>query len=113
MGSKGGNNAYLNGFFKSKRDKVLIPNPGYPTYQSVTRLVEAEPIFYDLNAQNQWQPNFDDLDQMDLSDVKLMWVNYLICPQGANHQKDTYEKLIPWAKKKTSYWSTTTLTVLF
>lgn len=86
--------------FLNPGDKVLIPNPGYPTYQSVTRLVEAEPVFYDLNAQNQWQPNFDDLDRMDLSDVKLMWVNYPHMPTGANAQKDTFEKLIVWAKEK-------------
>ena len=86
--------------FLNPGDKVLIPNPGYPTYQSVTRLVEAEPVFYDLNAQNQWQPNFDDLDRMDLSEVKLMWVNYPHMPTGANEQKDTFEKLIVWAKEK-------------
>lgn len=86
--------------FLNAGDKVLIPNPGYPTYQSVTRLVEAEPVFYDLNAQNQWQPNFDDLNRMDLSDVKLMWVNYPHMPTGANAQKDTFEKLIVWAKEK-------------
>ena len=86
--------------FLNPGDKVLIPNPGYPTYQSVTRLVEAEPVFYDLNAQNQWQPNFDDLNRMDLSDVKLMWVNYPHMPTGANAQNDTFEKLIVWAKEK-------------
>ena len=99
MGSKEGI-MHISMAFLNPGDKVLIPNPGYPTYQSVTRLVEAEPVFYDLNAQNQWQPNFDDLDLMDLSDVKLMWVNYPHMPTGANAQKDTFEKLIVWAKEK-------------
>ena len=99
MGSKEGI-MHISMAFLNPGDKVLIPNPGYPTYQSVTRLVEAEPVFYDLNAQNQWQPNFDALDRMDLSDVKLMWVNYPHMPTGANAQKDTFEKLIVWAKKK-------------
>ena len=99
MGSKEGI-MHISMAFLNQGDKVLIPNPGYPTYQSVTRLVEAEPVFYDLNAQNQWQPNFDDLDRMDLSDVKLMWVNYPHMPTGANAQKDTFEKLIVWAKEK-------------
>lgn len=99
MGSKEGI-MHISMAFLNPGDKVLIPNPGYPTYQSVTRLVEAEPVFYDLNAQNQWQPNFDDLDRMDLSDVKLMWVNYPHMPTGANAQKDTFEKLIVWAKEK-------------
>ena len=99
MGSKEGI-MHISMAFLNPGDKVLIPNPGYPTYQSVTRLVEAEPVFYDLNAQNQWQPNFDDLDRMDLSDVKLMWVNYPHMPTGANARKDTFEKLIVWAKEK-------------
>lgn len=99
MGSKEGI-MHISMAFLNPGDKVLIPNPGYPTYQSVARLVEAEPVFYDLNAQNQWQPNFDDLNRMDLSDVKLMWVNYPHMPTGANAQKDTFEKLIVWAKEK-------------
>ena len=99
MGSKEGI-MHISMAFLNPGDKVLIPNPGYPTYQSVTRLVEAEPVFYDLNAQNQWHPNFDDFDRMDLSDVKLMWVNYPHMPTGANAQKDTFEKLIVWAKEK-------------
>ena len=99
MGSKEGI-MHISMAFLNPGDKVLIPNPGYPTYQSVARLVEAEPVFYDLNAQNQWQPNFDDLNRMDLSDVKLMWVNYPHMPTGANAQKGTFEKLIVWAKEK-------------
>ena len=99
MGSKEGI-MHISMAFLNPGDKALIPNPGYPSYQSVTRLVEAEPVFYDLNAQNQWQPNFDALDRMDLSDVKLMWVNYPHMPTGANAQKDTFEKLIVWAKEK-------------
>ena len=99
MGSKEGI-MHISMAFLNPGDKVLIPNPGYPTYQSVTRLVEAEPVFYDLNVENQWQPNFDALDQMDLYDVKLMWVNYPHMPTGAIAQRDTFEKLIVWAKEK-------------
>ena len=99
MGSKEGI-MHISMAFLNPGDKVLIPNPGYPTYQSVTRLVEAEPIFYDLKADHQWQPDLEALDQMDLTTVKLMWVNYPHMPTGANHQRDTYQKLIPWAKAK-------------
>ena len=99
MGSKEGI-MHISMAFLNPGDKVLIPNPGYPTYQSVTRLVEAEPIFYDLKADHQWQPDLEALDQMDLTAVKLMWVNYPHMPTGANHQRDTYEKLIPWARAK-------------
>ena len=99
MGSKEGI-MHISMAFLNPGDKVLIPNPGYPTYQSVTRLVEAEPIFYDLKADHQWQPDLEALNQMDLTAVKLMWVNYPHMPTGANHQRDTYEKLIPWAKAK-------------
>jgi aspartate/methionine/tyrosine aminotransferase len=99
MGSKEGI-MHISMAFLNPGDKVLIPNPGYPTYQSVTRLVEAEPVFYNLNAQNQWQPNLEALDRIDLSAVKLMWVNYPHMPTGANANKDTFEKLIVWAKEK-------------
>ena len=99
MGSKEGI-MHISMAFLNPGDKVLIPNPGYPTYQSVTRLVEAEPIFYDLKADHQWQPDLEALNQIDLTAVKLMWVNYPHMPTGANYQRDTYEKLIPWAKAK-------------
>ena len=99
MGSKEGI-MHISMAFLNPADKVLIPNPGYATYQSVTQLVEAEPVFYDLEADNHWQPNLEALDQMDLSMVKLMWVNYPHMPTGANAQKDTFEKLIAWAKQK-------------
>ena len=99
MGSKEGI-MHISMAFLNPGDKVLIPNPGYPTYQSVTRLVEAEPIFYDLKADHQWQPDLEALNQIDLTAVKLMWVNYPHMPTGANHQRETYEKLIPWARAK-------------
>ncbi len=99
MGSKEGI-MHISMAFLNPGDKALIPNPGYPTYQSVTRLVEAEPVFYDLKTENQWQPDLEALDHMDLTGVKLMWVNYPHMPTGANAQKDTFEKLIIWAKGK-------------
>ena len=99
MGSKEGI-MHISMAFLNPGDKALIPNPGYPTYQSVTRLVEAVPVFYDLKADRQWQPDIEALDQMDLKAVKLMWVNYPHMPTGANAQKYTFEKLIRWAKEK-------------
>ena len=99
MGSKEGI-MHISLAFLNPGDKVLIPNPGYPTYESVTRLVEAVPVFYNLNPSNQWQPDLNALDQMDLSGVKLMWVNYPHMPTGASAQRETFEQLIPWAKKK-------------
>ena len=99
MGSKEGI-MHISMAFLNPGDKVLIPNPGYPTYQSVTRLLEAEPVFYDLKADHQWQPDWEALDQMDLTTVRLMWVNYPHMPTGANALNDTYEKLIAWAKAK-------------
>ena len=99
MGSKEGI-MHISMAFLNPGDKALIPNPGYPTYQSVTRLVEAEPVFYDLKAEHQWQPDLEALDQMDLTAVKLMWINYPHMPTGANAQKDTFEKLVAWAKEK-------------
>lgn len=98
MGSKEGimhiSMAYLN-----EGDAVLIPNPGYPTYSSVTKLMGATPIFYDLNAESQWQPNVSVLEQMDLSKVKLMWVNYPHMPTGTLGSEDHLRALVEFAKK--------------
>ena len=99
MGSKEGI-MLISMAFLNAGDKVLIPNPGYPTYQSVTKLVEAEPVFYNLKSYNNWQPNLEELNQMDMSGVKLMWINYPNMPTGANAQRSTFENLISWAKGK-------------
>ena len=98
MGSKEGI-MHISMAFLNKGDKVLIPNPGYPTYASVTNLVEAEAIFYNLNEATNWLPNFDELEQEDLSNVKIMWVNYPHMPTGAVASKDDFKKLIAFAKK--------------
>jgi aspartate/methionine/tyrosine aminotransferase len=85
--------------FLNKNDGVLIPNPGYPTYLSVANLVGAEPIFYDLNEENGWEPDFEKLETQDLSQVKLMWVNYPHMPTGSSGSLELFEKLIAFGKK--------------
>jgi len=85
--------------FLNPGDKVLIPNPGYPTYLSVTKLVEADPLFYHLNEKNEWFPDISDLEKLDLSKVKLMWINYPHMPSGSTVTKPKLEKLISFTKK--------------
>ncbi len=98
MGSKEGimhiSLAYLN-----PGDEVLVPNPGYPTYTSVTNLVGAKPIFYDLVEENGWEPDFHSLSKKDLRNVKIMWVNYPNMPTGASGNVDMFKKMIDFAKK--------------
>ncbi len=98
MGSKEGI-MHISMAFLNEGDEVLIPNPGYPTYTSVTKLVGATPLFYNLKATNNWQPNLDELAKQDLSKVKIMWVNYPHMPTGANALLETYEKLVAFGKK--------------
>jgi LL-diaminopimelate aminotransferase len=98
MGSKEGI-LHISMTFLNKGDKVLIPNPGYPTYTSVTNLVEAVPVFYDLTSEHNWEPNFKQLEQKDLSNVKLMWVNYPHMPTGAKATENLFKKLIAFGKK--------------
>tara|TARA_B100000768_G_scaffold180561_1_gene200878 strand:+ start:1351 stop:2490 length:1140 start_codon:yes stop_codon:yes gene_type:complete len=98
MGSKEGI-LHISMAFLNKGDQVLIPNPGYPTYTSVTNLVEAVPVFYDLTSENNWEPNFKQLEQQDLSTVKLMWVNYPHMPTGAKATENLFKKLIAFGKK--------------
>ncbi len=85
--------------FVNPGDGVLVPNPGYPTYQSVSRLAEADVISYDLDEKNNWQPDFEALEKTDLSHVKLMWVNYPNMPTGANATTELFEKLVHFGKK--------------
>lgn len=85
--------------FLNPGDGVLIPNPGYPTYRSVSHLVGATIHPYDLKEELDWYPDFDLLEEMDLSGVKLMWVNYPNMPTGANATIELYEKLVAFGKK--------------
>lgn len=85
--------------FVNPGDAVLVPNPGYPTYTSASSLCEADIIPYDLQEDNNWQPDFEALETMDLSRVKLMWVNYPNMPTGANGSVELFEKLVAFGKK--------------
>ena len=98
MGSKEGI-LLLSLTFLNPGDKVLVPNPGYPTYTSSTRMCEAELVTYDLVEANGWYPDFDALEAMDLTGVKLMWVNYPNMPTGAPAKREVFEKLVGFAKK--------------
>ncbi len=98
MGSKEGI-MHISLAFLNEGDEVLIPNPGYPTYASVTELVQAKAVFYDLKEDNNWQPDFEKLEKQDLTKVKLMWVSYPHMPTGANATLDLYQKLIDFGKK--------------
>lgn len=98
MGSKEGI-MHVSMAFLNKSDEVLIPNPGYPTYASVTELVQAKPVFYDLVEENNWLPDFEALEKLDLSKVKIMWVCYPHMPTGANATIEVFEKLIAFGKK--------------
>ncbi|MGI6048962.1 MAG: pyridoxal phosphate-dependent aminotransferase [Petrimonas sp.] len=80
-------------------DSVLVPNPGYPTYKSVSKLLRANVIEYDLLESNGWFPDFDALGKHDLSRVKLMWVNYPNMPTGTNASSELFEKLVTFGKK--------------
>lgn len=85
--------------FLNPGDGVLVPNPGYPTYTSVSKLVGATIHTYNLDENNNWQPDFEALEKMDLSKVKLMWVNYPNMPTGANGSLELFEKLVSFGKK--------------
>ena len=85
--------------FLNPGEGVLVPNPGYPTYSSVSKLVEANLISYELKEELGWQPDFDELEKMDLSNVKLMWTKYPNMPTGANASMELYEKLVAFGKK--------------
>ena len=98
MGSKEGI-MHISMAFLNPGDEVLIPNPGYPTYSSVTNLVGAVPKFYDLVAKNGWFPDLEVLEQEDLSKVKIMWTSYPHMPTGATASEDQLKDLVAFAKR--------------
>ena len=85
--------------FVNPGEQVLVPNPGYPTYTSLSTLLGAEVIPYDLTEENGWLPDFNALEQLDLSKVKLMWTNYPHMPTGTNATLELYQKLVDFGKK--------------
>ena len=85
--------------FVNPGDEVLVPNPGYPTYTSLSKLLGAKVVNYNLREDNGWQPDFDELERMDLSRVKLMWSNYPNMPTGGRAQRQTYERLVQFARQ--------------
>lgn len=98
MGSKEGI-LHISMAFLNAGDQVLIPNPGYPTYTSVTRLVEADPVYYELKEETNWFPDLEALAKTDLSKVKLMWVNYPHMPTGSKPTEVLFAELVGFAKE--------------
>ncbi len=80
-------------------DKVLVPNPGYPTYTSLSKILGQEIVNYDLLESNGWHPDFNQLEQMDLSGVKLMWTNYPNMPTGGRATRELYQQLVDFAQR--------------
>lgn len=99
MGSKEGI-LHISMAFLNPGEKALVPNPGYPTYTSLTTLIGAEVQHYDLTDANKWYPDLDKLRDSDLSGVKLMWINYPHMPTGTPARKDVFEKLVRFAHDK-------------
>jgi len=98
IGSKEGI-THISMAFLNEGDEVLLPNPGYPTYTSVTRLVGAKPVFYQLKASLDYQPDFEALEQRITPKTKLMWVSYPHMPTGAKPKADTFKRLKDFARK--------------
>ncbi|MBQ6652955.1 MAG: aminotransferase class I/II-fold pyridoxal phosphate-dependent enzyme [Prevotella sp.] len=85
--------------FCNMDDGVLVPNPGYPTYTSLSRILGTRIVNYNLRAENGWQPDFDELESMNLKGVKLMWTNYPNMPTGAPARRATYERLVRFSRE--------------
>jgi len=98
MGSKEGI-MHISMAFVNPGDDVLVPNPGYPTYSSVTSLTGGKVRYYDLEEENGWYPDIQKLDDGDLSKVKIMWINYPHMPTGTKGSLKLFEKLVALALK--------------
>lgn len=85
--------------FLQEGDEALVPNPGYPAYAMTTQLAGAKPIYYSLDVTNDWKPNFETLESYDMSNVKIMWLNYPNMPTGAKADLSFFRELVSFAKK--------------
>ena len=85
--------------FLNPGDEVLIPDPGYPTYSSVTKIVGATPRYYNLDSKNNWYPDIDSLQSSDISKVKLMWINYPHMPTGTPAEISKLEDIVSFTQK--------------
>lgn len=85
--------------FLNPGDGVLVPNPGYPTYSSVSRLAQAQIYNYDLTEENGWMPDFDALEKLPLDKIKLMWINYPHMPTGTPATLELFEKIVKFGRK--------------
>lgn len=85
--------------FCNAGDEVLVPDPGYPTYTAINNIFGTKIVYYNLREDNGWQPDFDELERMDLSKVKVMWTNYPNMPTGGNARRETFEKLVDFARR--------------
>ncbi len=99
MGSKEGI-LHLSLAFLNPGDEALVPNPGYPAYSSLTKMIGADIRYYELKEENGWYPDFDALRKEDLSKVKIMWLNYPHMPTGTAPKKEVFENAIAFAKEK-------------
>lgn len=97
IGSKEGI-MYVTLAFCNPGDEVLVPDPGYPTYTAINKIFGTKIVNYNLREDNGWQPDFDELERMDLSRVKVMWANYPNMPTGGNARRETLERLVSFAK---------------
>lgn len=98
MGSKEGI-MHISMAFLNEGDAVLIPNPGYPAYASAAQIAGGVAVPYELSAQNNWEPDFDALEQTDLTNVKIMWINYPHMPTGAKGSLNLLQRLVAFARR--------------
>ena len=99
MGSKEGI-VHISLAFLNPGDQVLVPDPGYPAYASAARLAGGQPVFYNLREEHHWLPDRDELEALDTSRVRLMWVNYPHMPTGAVAGEDTFAELVAFARER-------------
>ncbi|SEA51286.1 Aspartate/methionine/tyrosine aminotransferase [Prevotella sp. tc2-28] len=85
--------------FVNPGDKVLVPNPGYPTYTSLSKILGAQVVYYNLKEEDGWQPDFDQLEDIVDDQCRLLWTNYPNMPTGGRAQRKTYERLVEFARE--------------
>jgi len=98
MGSKEGI-MHISMAFVNPGDEILMPNPGYPTYAAVANLVQAKTLFYDLNEDQHWQPDFNQLNELVTPNTKLMWINYPHMPTGTPADKEVLDQLVKFTQQ--------------
>ena len=85
--------------FVDPGDVALVPDPGYPVYETGTILAHGEPVFLPLTPGNEYQPDLDSIEQETLARARVLWLNYPSNPTSACAAPGLFERAVEFCHR--------------